>query len=449
MKYVVFTAKHHSGFCMFRTATTDFNVTRTPFGRDATGEILSAFRDQGVAPGLYISPDDFHWFHENGHPIARPPAPNTTTREVPGLLEYGKRQLKELLGNYGKVDLLFIDGPADGLREYGWELNPDLVVTRGALETPEQSVPEITLDAPWESCLTMGTGWQHKPTNETYKSGTELIRILIEVRAKGGNLLLNVGPTADGEIFREEEARLRELALWNMANGEAIEAVRPWVVPNEGDIWFTRKKSEPTVYAFLTGDPMKLGERRAITLRSVRATAATQVGVLGQSGEILEYRPNVVPRTTWKQTPGGLEISAVRAQRLYNNRRWPNPIVLKITHAAPALAPPKVATAEATWDSRAGCYMLDGELADLGTAARVEVGFQYRRRKAMADLYEPVDTWKQLPLAAQAAPGRFSRCLAGVPRDADAEFRAMARQPLTSVYGRERPVNPGAVVRLH
>ncbi len=449
MKYVVFTAKHHAGFCMFDTATTKFSVMNTPFARDVTAEIVKAFREQGLAIGLYISPDDFYWFHTHGYPIARPPARNTTTKELPGLLEHGKAQLKELLTRYGKVDILFIDGPADGLREYAWELQPDLVITRGALETPEQTVPEVTLDKPWEACLTMGAAWQHKPTNESYKSGGELIQMLIEVRAKGGNLLLNVGPTPDGEIFREEEARLREIALWSFVNGEAIEGVRPWVIPNEGNIWFARKKNEPTVYAFVTGAPLRLGERKTITLRSVRATSNTDISVLGQSGEILEYRPDVIPKTTWKQDEQGLQISAMRAQRLYDNRRWPNPIVLKITNAAPAFTPPQVTTGDAKWDAAANCYVLQGELQSLGSSGSVEVGFQYRRRRGLADLYEPVDPWKSLPFVTRSAAGVFTQCLVGVSKESDYEFRAALKHALITLNGLEKPVNPSVVVRLH
>jgi len=449
MKYVVFTAKHHSGFCMWDTETNEFNVMRTPFGRDVTAEVVRAFREQGLAIGLYISPDDFYWFRTRGYPIARPPAKNTTTRELPGLLAYDKAQLKELLTDYGTIDMLFIDGPADGLREYAWELRPNVVVTRGALETPEQTVPEVTLDQPWEACLTMGTAWQHKPTNESYKSGTELIQTLIEVRAKGGNLLLNVGPTPDGEIFREEEARLREMGLWNFVNGEAIEGVRPWVIPNEGNIWFVRKKNEPTVYAFVTGAPLRLGERKTFTLRSVRASKQTQVSVLGQSSEILEYRPEVSPKTTWKQTEQGLEISAMRAQRLYDNRRWPNPIVLKITNVAPAFTPPQVLTGEAKWDAGANCYLLQSELKSLGTSSSVEVSFQYRRRKGLADLYEPADTWKNLPFSAKSSPGAFSQCLPGVSKESDYEFRAVTKHPLVTLNSIPKPVNPSRVVRLH
>lgn len=449
MKYVVFTAKHHAGFCMWDTATTPFNVMHTPFHRDVVAEVMRAFREQGIAAGIYISPDDFHWFHEHGYPIARPPAPRTTTKELPDLLAYDKAQIKELLTKYGPIDFLFIDGPADGLKEYAWELDPNIVVTRGAMETPEQYVPGVPLDQAWEACITMGNAWQYKPTNEEYKSGTELIQTLIEIRAKGGNFLLNVGPKPDGELAPEQSGRLREIALWNFVNGESIESVRPWVLTNEGNIWFTRKKNEPTVYAFITQANWKLGERKTFTLRSVRATKDTRVSVLGQSDQILEYRPAVIPKTTWQQDQQGLHITAYRAQRLYDNRRWPNPAVLKITGAQPALEPPQFSTGSARWDAAAGCYELAGELKSLGDARSVEVSFQYRPQRALADLYEPTAPWKGLPFERQTAPGPFRQCIAAIPRAGDYEFRAVVRHPVMTLYGVEKPVNPGAAARLH
>jgi alpha-L-fucosidase len=335
-RYVVFTTKHHSGFCMYDTRTTPFNIMNTPFRRDITAEVVTAFREQGIAPGFYFSPDDFWFLHQNGRRIER----NTDAvnpAQYPALLEYDKRQLGELLTRYGAIDVIFLDGPAEGLREECWRLQPDIVVTRGAMETPEQFVPGRPIEGPWESCLTMGTQWQYKPTNEEYKSGTRLIELLIETRAKGGNLLLNIGPKPDGELPIEQEARLREIALWMFVNGEAIYGVRPWVTTNEGNIWFTRKKGENTVYAFVTGPRWPLGEWRELTLRSVRATAATQVSILSQSDEVLEYHPEITPKMTWRQDEKGLSIRAMRSQRLYNDRTWPNPVVLKITHAEPGL----------------------------------------------------------------------------------------------------------------
>ena len=220
---------------------------------------------------------------------------------------------------------------------------PNTVVTRGAIETPEQYTPGIPLEGAWEGNLTMGQQWQYRPTNETYKSGTELIDTLIETRAKGGNLLLNIGPKPDGELPIEQEGRLREIGLWNMVNGESIYAVRPWVITNEENIWFTKAKDSNTVYAFVTGGvPWLWGEPRTLLLKSVKATAQTTVSVLGQNDKVLEYHPETVPATKWEQTADGLRITAVRAQRLYNDRRWPNPVVLKITNAEPGLTPPVV-----------------------------------------------------------------------------------------------------------
>ncbi len=114
--------------------------------------------------------------------------PGVTPQEDAGLLELDRAQLRELLTHYGPIDIVFLDGPSQGLRELVWELQPDAVVTRGGMETPEQRIPGVPLDRPWEACLTMGTQWHYKPTHEVYKSGPELIDILIETRAKGGNL---------------------------------------------------------------------------------------------------------------------------------------------------------------------------------------------------------------------------------------------------------------------
>jgi alpha-L-fucosidase len=442
MKYVVFTAKHHSGFCMYDTKTTPFGIMSTPFRKDATREILRAFREQGIAAGLYFSPDDFHYLHRAGKPVARAPHPGVTPREDPGLLAYDRAQLRELLTGYGPIDVVFLDGPAEGLRELVWDLQPDAVVTRGAIETPEQRVPGVPMDRPWEACLTMGTQWHYKPTHETYKSGTQLIEILIETRAKGGNLLLNVGPKPDGELPIEQEERLREIALWMFVNGEAIEGVRPWVVTNEGSVWFTRKKGEDTVYAFLTGASWVLGEKKSVSLRSVRASDATQVSVLGQTGQVLEYRPDVDPRTTWRQDDQALHVTPTMAQRLYNDRRWPNPVVLKITHARPGLTPPVVATGIGALTGDGTAARLAAVLQDLGRAPAVEAGFQYRRRKAVEELYSADAPWTDSAFMTRTAPGDYEVAIAGLKPGQAYEFRAAVKHPLLTVYGEERPLAP-------
>jgi alpha-L-fucosidase len=340
VRYVVFTAKHHCGFCMFRTKTTDFSMRATPFQRDITAEVLQAFREQGIAPGLYYSPDDFLWLYRHGKAIQRG-IPAVLPVNNPGLMEYDKAHLRELLSNYGAIGVLFLDGSAEGLRELAWQLQPNIVVTRGALETPEQHIPGAPIDSPWEACLTMGTQWHYRPTREIYKSGTDLIELLIETRAKGGNLLLNVGPKPDGELPIEQEERLREMALWNFVNGEAIQGVRPWVVTNEDNIWFTRKKGEDTVYALITRTQWKFGEWKSFTLKSVKATKDTTVAVLGQSGEVLEYHPDVAPRPQWRQDEQGLHVTAMRTHRLTSEVEAPNLVVLKLTHVQPGAPPPQ------------------------------------------------------------------------------------------------------------
>lgn len=358
----------------------------------------------------------------------------------PGLMAHNLAQLRELLTRYGPIDVLFLDGPPEGLRELAWKLQPSIVVTRGAIATPEQHVPGVPLEGAWESCITMGTQWQYKPTNEIYKPGGELIRLLIETRAKGGNLLLNVGPKPNGELPIEQEERLREIALWMFVNGEAIHGVRPWVVTNEGDYWFTKKKNENTVYVFAaTPERWPYGAWRDITLKSVRATAKTSAGVLGQNDRVLEYQPAVKPATTWRQDSDGLHIRAMRAQRLYNDRKWPNPVVLKLTHVEPALLPPRVETLEARWDAAARALALAGEVLDMGKADTVEAGFEYRDVTGL-DLTERPGPFTPTERIRRTAPGRFSLRVDSLPPGRTWEVRAVLRHPLLTVYGAERRV---------
>ncbi|GAA0537896.1 alpha-L-fucosidase [Chitinophaga japonensis] len=331
MQYVVFTAKHHAGFCMWDTQTTDFNVMHTPFKRDALQAVIAAFRKQGIAIGLYFSPEDFYYCYQHDIPIGRMQHPQHFPANNPGLMAYDKAQVKELLTRYGKIDIIFFDGPAEGLKEYAWELQPDIVVTRGQMRTPEQELPDQPVPGPWEACFTMGTDWQYKPTNDPQKSGTEIINMLIETRAKGGNLLLNVGPKPDGEIQTEQDALLRELALWHLANREAVAGIRPWHIIREGNIWFTCAKDSSAVYAFVSGgEAWKYGERKELVLKTLQGSSRTKVSVLGFGGQLVEYKKNFDAQVYVENTPIGLVISAVNGQRFYTNNKWPNPVVLKI-----------------------------------------------------------------------------------------------------------------------
>lgn len=332
VKYMVLTTKHHNGFCMWDTETTDFGIMNTPYGKDVVKDYVDACRRYGLKVGFYFSPEDFIFLHQMGETVRRV---GTTGREKEGLLAYNKRQLDELFGNYGPIDVVFFDGgEKEKLTQYVHKLQPQCVVTRGEMETPEQRLPKEPMPGPWESCFTLGSQWQFKPTNEEYKTGGKLIEMLIETRAKGGNLLINVGPEPSGVIPFEQERIFRELGLWMFINDEAIHGIRPCDVIGEDKIWFTQSKDGQSVYVFLTEftgeNRWKSGQRKEIVLKSLRATDQTTISVLGQNGKVLEYNRNADPQSRFKQIEAGLEISVMRAQRIYNNRSWPNTVVVRL-----------------------------------------------------------------------------------------------------------------------
>ncbi|CAH8281418.1 alpha-L-fucosidase [Mariniflexile fucanivorans] len=333
-EYVVFTTKHHNGFCMWDTKTTDFNIMNTPYGKDITGELFKALRKQGLKIGVYFSPEDFSFLDKQGELISRNSTMSQITENAE-LLEYDKKQVKELVTNYGQIDVIFFDAFKTGpIVQYVHSLDPNIVVTRGEMETPEQKIPDVALPGPWETCMTMGTQWAYKPTNETYKSGEELINKLIEIRAKGGNFLMNVGPKPNGEIPIEQEERLREIALWMFVNNEGVKNVR--TVPTaikDGDIWFTKAKDKNTAYAFITNQPDWFkGKRKLFYIHNIKTTKDTEISVLGQNDLVVEYSPNNVPKSRFTQQDHNVEISITRAQRLYNDKIWPNAIVVKLTN---------------------------------------------------------------------------------------------------------------------
>jgi len=333
-EYVVFTTKHHNGFCMWDTQTTDFNIMNTPYGKDITGMLVQSLRKFGLKVGFYYSPEDFSFIHKQGHLISRK-GPMTQVTENAELFEYSKKQVDELFTNYGKVDFAFFDSfSKKNLVQYVHEKYPEIVVTRGEMNTPEQKIPNEPMPGPWETCMTMGTQWAYKPTNEVYKDGGDLINKLIEIRAKGGNFLMNVGPKPNGEIPIEQEERLREMALWMFINDEAVKNVRtaPTQI-KDGDLWFTKAKDENTAYVFITNQPEWFkGKRRLFYTESIRATEETEISVLGQNDMVVEYSPTNKPVSLFTQRSHNLEISVTRAQRVYNDKIWPNPIVVKLTN---------------------------------------------------------------------------------------------------------------------
>lgn len=433
MKYVVFTTKHHSGFCMWDTKTTDFNITNTPYKKDLLKEYVEGVRKAGLAVGFYYSPEDFNFLIDNDVLVRRRGLDLSDDLKLK-YNDFIRQQTHELFSNYGKIDVLFIDGsPKEACKDEAWDLQPDLVITRGAVNTPEQKLLGVVDDNLWESCITMGTQWQYKPTNDDIKSTEKVIEMLVETRAKGGNLLLNIGLDPFGEIPNPESRNLTELAAWEFVNREAIQGTRPWIIPQEENIWFTASKDRTTVYAIITGiDDWGRGKRKEFLLGSIEATPNTKISVLGQNDKIVEYDTKADATSRFKQSNKGLEISVVRAQRIYNNAKWPNPITVKIENVVPALDPPIIETQKAEVLKKG--IKLKGKLLKKGDSDKVKVGFQYR---AYAGFVENISnkTWEESKFIETSEEKDFSIALEGLKPGVKYEFRAVVVHPKMSVFG--------------
>jgi len=433
MKYICFTTKHHSGFCMWDTKTTDFNITKTPYKKDLLKEFVNATREAGLAVGFYFSPEDFNFLHSHGIPISRTNV-KMDAKMLKEYNDYNRRQCEELMTNYGKIDVFFIDGePKEVVKATCWKLQPDLLITRGAIKTPEQALPGAKITQPWLSPITMGTAWQYQPTNDRYKSGTQLINLMIEARAKGGSLLLNVGPKPNGELPIQQEERLREMALWNFINHESMDSVRSWVVSKEDDIWFT-KKGQNTVYALVTDvADWKEATRKTFLLHSVKGTATTKISVLGQNSQIIEYKPDLDVSCKFQQTAAGLEVSVVKAQRLYDDHRWPNAVVIKLENVKPVFEEAVLVKTEGSAPFAAGA-VLKGKIVDYQPAQSKRARFYYRPYAGQVEtLYAA--PWVKTEWVNINADGSFSTPLKGQKKGSRFEYKAVAEQQQVAVEG--------------
>ncbi len=241
MKYLVITSKHHDGFCMFNTKATDYNVVKdTPWHKDPLKALSAACRRYGIHFGTYYSIMDWHSPYQGAsdpnpmHPTYNP------THFKPGkkgaYIKYMKTQLKELITQY-HPQIMWFDGgwmegwtPKDGkgIYDYLRKLDPRLIINNrltgaGDYETPEQQIPPNGIPGHyWETCMTINNDWGYNAADSDYKSSETLIRNLIDIASKGGNYLLNVGPTAMGVIPQPEVDRLDTMGAWLRVNGAAI-----------------------------------------------------------------------------------------------------------------------------------------------------------------------------------------------------------------------------------
>lgn len=296
MKYLVFTTKHHDGFCMFDTRETDYSIAKGPFQNhpkaDVAKYVFDAFRKKEFMIGAYFSKPDWHsqyyWWDKYATADRNN---NYDIRKNPWRWDQFKRftfnQIDELMRNYGSVDILWLDGGwvrplstvTDEVRSWGaripeWDqdidmpriaanaraLQPGLLVVDRTVhgeyenyQTPEQRIPDTQLDYPWESCITLGHAWGWVP-NQQYKSTAQIIHSLVEVVAKGGSLLLGVGPTAEGEFPAEVNQYLKEIGEWTSRNGKAIYHTRNAKHYHDGNTWFTQSKDAKTLYAIYCPD---------------------------------------------------------------------------------------------------------------------------------------------------------------------------------------------------
>ena len=249
MKYIVITSKHHDGFCLWDSALTEFDVMNTPYGQDLLAPLAEACREEGLAFCLYHSIMD--WTHPDYVPLPKWDQARKGHRGNYGnYVEYMKGQLHELVANYDPA-VLWFDGEWEPswthehgkmLYDYCRSLKPSVLVNnrvdkgrrgmqgltrageyRGDFGTPEQEIPEHGLPGvDWESCMTMNDTWGFKKNDHNWKSSKDLIRKLIDIASKGGNFLLNVGPTAEGTIPEPSVERLAAMGKWLKVNGEAI-----------------------------------------------------------------------------------------------------------------------------------------------------------------------------------------------------------------------------------
>jgi alpha-L-fucosidase len=252
MKYLVLTTKHHDGFCLFDTKLTDYNVVKaTPYGRDPVRAVVRACRRQGLVPCLYYSVKDWHHpeypleatWRTKRHPNGYHSFPNPKADYLK-YLDYLQGQLRELLTNYGRIGILWFDWgivpevPAfrTKIREIARmirRLQPQCLVNNrfdgidGDYGTPEQTIPGTRQAQPFETCMTLNSHWGYNRHDQNWKSAATVLRNLVDVVQKGGNYLLNVGPTASGEIPAASRRILRRLGRWLKTNSESIYGAGP------------------------------------------------------------------------------------------------------------------------------------------------------------------------------------------------------------------------------
>ncbi len=356
MKYVVFTTKHHDGFCMFDSKYTNYKITdpECPFSsnpkKNVAKEIFNAFRNEGLWAGAYFSKPDWHspYYWDPAYPPRDRNVnyePEANPEKWNQYIDYTQNQILELLSDYGKIDILWLDGGwveknskstitkwygeqlkdnpngylkhrivnqdirMDELVEKARAKQPELIVVDRAVYgknqnylTPENKVPDKTLPYPWESCIISGGGWSHT-RDAKYMSGRVGIQLLVDIVAKGGNLLLNVAPTPEGEWQQGAYDLLKEYGAWMKINSEGIYNSKPIAPYKENNICMTQQADGSTYFFYLA----KEGENTMpaeIVIKSHEAAKGAKVSLLGSNQNL-----------TWSSNKDGLKVSIPESLR--------------------------------------------------------------------------------------------------------------------------------------
>jgi len=355
MKYVVFTTKHHDGFCMFDTKQTDYKITspKTPFSTNpksnVANEIFSAFRKENFMIGAYFSKPDWHspdyWWpyfppkdrNVNYDPVKHPD-------KWQNFKNFTYNQIQELMTGYGKIDILWMDGgwvrplsTVDTTVDWqrGIKVNQDIDMPRiakmaraaqpglimvdrtvtGPYEnytTPEQQIPAEPIDHPWETCMTMGNSWSYVP-GDKYKSPQQIVQLLVKIVSRGGNLLMNIGPGPDGDWDPEAYKRLADIGKWIKINGEGIYSSKSVAPYSDGNIFFTQSADGSKEYAFVLAGDNGLVLPSVITLKTGNNKKVQHIMLLGSTQKLKWQQDGgsinvTVPASL--QNGGGLEYAA-------------------------------------------------------------------------------------------------------------------------------------------
>ena len=340
MRYVVFTTKHHDGFCMFDSKYTDYKVTAPdcPFHSNPraniTKEIFTAFRKEGFWIGAYFSKPDWHseyYWDPYFPPFDRNVNydPEAYPEKWEKFVQFTHNQIMELLTDYGPIDILWLDGgwvskktPEEIQKYYASRIKntpsgfiknrvvnqdirmeelaakarsiqPDLIIVDRAVEgpfqnylTPENTIPEKIIPYPWESCIIAGGGWAWVP-NARYKTASQVISILINIVSKGGNLLLNIAPGPHGDFDEEAYDLLKKVGHWMAVNNEAIYGTRAYKVFKAGDVWYSLKKDGQTLYAFIIDQQGNGKMPVQVVLEKVNIPKQTKLRLLGSDQNLI------------------------------------------------------------------------------------------------------------------------------------------------------------------